>query len=411
MKTNGWIVALAGLVAWPTPVGARTEDVASRITGHWELVSMTIEGQGESEYPYGEDAVGELWYGENGRFAGQVMRRERPAFASGDIGEGTPREIEAAFRGYVAYFGTYEVDASVPEIVHRVRGSLFPNWIGSEQRRLVSFDGESLVLSTPPFPYRGESRRFRAVWRRRDEAEPRPAVGGDLNVAGYLWRQSVEQVIVLNVDPEPFQRFVGDAFRVEVTEGKAVVIFALQDSQTNFMNGDDVGPSRDIHVWVAVEGPRDGDTLAVTGAEKTLETMSWFTLFGGSSHPRLRSSFRSAGLLYEPIEHFSMNHGAAEIRGRVSFDPETSMTWNAKPGAPSAELVGVNHEFYTRDENGKLVCTQVQALLKARAWGSPGTLQVVGGIGSAELIPAGQYPVRVNSYDPIWIRVSLNVPM
>jgi hypothetical protein len=405
------MVALAGLVAWLTPVVAQAEDVASRITGHWELVSMTIEGQGASVYPFGEDAVGELWYDKQGRFAGQVMRRERPVFASGDIGEGTPREIEAAFLGYVAYFGTYDVDESVPAVVHRVRGSLFPNWIGSEQRRLVSFDGESLVLSTPPFAYRGESGRFRAVWKRRLEAEPRPAVRDESNVTGYLWRQSVEQVLVLNVDPEPFQRFVGDVFRVEVTDGKAVVIFVLQDSQTNFMNGDDVGPSKDIHVWVAIEGPRDGETLAVIGAEKTLETMSWFKLFGGSSHPRLRSSFRSAGLLYEPIEHFSMNHGASEIRGRISLDPNTSMTWNAKPGAPSAELVGVNHEFYARDENGKLVCSRVQALLKARAWGSPGTLQVVGGIGPGDLITAGQYRARVNSYDPIWIRVSLNVPM
>lgn len=176
MKTDRWVVALAGLVAWLTPVGAQAEDVARRITGHWELVSMAIEGQGESEYPFGEDAVGELWYDEQGHFAGQVMRRKRPVFASGDLGEGTPQEIEAAFRGYVTYFGTYEIDGSVPEIVHRVRGSLFPNWIGSEQRRRVRFDGEKLVLSTPPFPYRGESRSFRAVWRRRHETEPRSAV-------------------------------------------------------------------------------------------------------------------------------------------------------------------------------------------------------------------------------------------
>jgi hypothetical protein len=30
----------------------------------------------------------------------------------------------------------------------------------------VHFEGEKLVLSTPPFPYRGEQRSFRAVWRR-----------------------------------------------------------------------------------------------------------------------------------------------------------------------------------------------------------------------------------------------------
>lgn len=166
MKSDGWIVCLAGIIAWLTPAADQGGDVASRITGHWELVSVAIVGHGDPEYPFGEDAIGEVWYDQRGHFGGQIMRRGRPWFASGDIGEGTPQEIAAAFRGYVAYFGTYEVDESVPEVVHRVRGSLFPNWIGSEQRRRVHFEGGKLVLSTPPFPYRGEQRSFRAVWRR-----------------------------------------------------------------------------------------------------------------------------------------------------------------------------------------------------------------------------------------------------
>jgi steroid delta-isomerase-like uncharacterized protein len=176
MKKHSWIVLLAGVMTWFMPVRAQDEGVMGRITGHWELASATIVGEGEPDYPFGSDAYGELWYDERGHFGGQIMRRGRPLFESGDIGVGTSQEIDAAFRGYVAYFGTYEVDESVPEIVHRVRGSLFPNWIGTEQRRHVRFDGEKLVLSTPPFPYRGESRRFRAVWKRRHGSEPQPDV-------------------------------------------------------------------------------------------------------------------------------------------------------------------------------------------------------------------------------------------
>ncbi|GEM_PF-6774270 len=40
----------------------------------------------------------------------QIMRSDRPAFASGERLEGTQEEIKAAFEGYFAYYGTYEVN-------------------------------------------------------------------------------------------------------------------------------------------------------------------------------------------------------------------------------------------------------------------------------------------------------------
>ena len=44
--------------------------------------------------------------------------------------------------------------------------SLFPNWVGTDQRRHVAFDGDQLTLSTPPMPFSGRTRVYRAVWRR-----------------------------------------------------------------------------------------------------------------------------------------------------------------------------------------------------------------------------------------------------
>jgi hypothetical protein len=51
----------------------------------------------------------------------------------------------------------------------------------------------------------------------------------------------------------------------------------------------------------------------------------------------------------------------------------------------------------------------VQALLKALAWGSEGTLDVQGDVVPGGLLLVGTHPVKVNSFDPIWIRASLNV--
>lgn len=225
----------------------------------------------------------------------------------------------------------------------------------------------------------------------------------------HLWRQSVEQVIILTAEHQSFQELVGDDFDVIITEGQARLLIVLQDSKINFLNGKEVGPSQDVHIWVSIKGPRSGTEIPVIGAQSTLETMSWFKLFGASSHPQVRSAFANSGLLYEPIEDFSLIHSGPEIRGKVVIGPERSFSWNATAKAPWAELIGVNHDIYTRDQDGKLVATHVQALLKAVAWGSEGTLEVQGDVVPGGLLPTGTRPVKVNSYDPIWIRASLNV--
>lgn len=44
----------------------------------------------------------------------------------------------------MAYAGTYEIDGN--SVVHYVDISLFPNWIGGEQRRIARLDGDRLAL-------------------------------------------------------------------------------------------------------------------------------------------------------------------------------------------------------------------------------------------------------------------------
>jgi len=141
-------------------------DIVRRLSGRWELVSVEVIGGSDTQLPFGDTPLGEVWYGPNRHFTGQIMRSSDLRFGSDDIAQATQQETAAAFRGYLAYFGTFEVDESAQEIIHRVRASLFPNWIGSNQRRRVRFEGERLILETPPFLHEGTDRRFRAVWKR-----------------------------------------------------------------------------------------------------------------------------------------------------------------------------------------------------------------------------------------------------
>lgn len=115
-----------------------------RLVGTWRLVSYeTNQQSGKRGTPYG-DAVGRLDYDERGNMSGQVMRPGRPRV---ELGEGSAQQIRAAYLGYIAYFGTYEVRPDGKSVVHHVQGSLNPAWVGGQQVRAMRFDGDQLVLS------------------------------------------------------------------------------------------------------------------------------------------------------------------------------------------------------------------------------------------------------------------------
>jgi hypothetical protein len=118
--------------------------IKNRLIGSWRLVSYETEEQGRGEgQPYG-DAVGRLSYDENGNMAGQVMR---PGRAKVSLGEGNAQQVRAAYLGYIAYFGTYEVAPDGKSVVHHVQGALNPAWVGGDQVRALRFEGDRLVLS------------------------------------------------------------------------------------------------------------------------------------------------------------------------------------------------------------------------------------------------------------------------
>jgi hypothetical protein len=115
-----------------------------RLIGTWKLVSYETDQQGGTRgKPYG-NAVGRLDYDERGNMSGQVMRPGRPRVERGD---GGAQQVRAAYLGYIAYFGTYEVAPDGESVVHHVQGSLNPAWVGGQQVRKMRIDGDRLVLS------------------------------------------------------------------------------------------------------------------------------------------------------------------------------------------------------------------------------------------------------------------------
>jgi lipocalin-like protein len=139
----------------------------SRFVGTWRLESLSLtEEDGTISYPMGEDPVGYIIYSGDGFMSVGFMRVGRAGFASGDSGQATDEEKIAAAESHMAYCGRYEVLED--RVVHHIEVSSFPNWAGTSQERFFCFEGNRLILTTPPDRVYGKTQTARVVWHRAD---------------------------------------------------------------------------------------------------------------------------------------------------------------------------------------------------------------------------------------------------
>ena len=144
------------------------ENTPPPFVGAWRLVSFELRREDdEIILPFGEAPRGSLLYTPGGRFSYQGHRPDRPHVAAGDQMKSSEEETMLNYRGYVAYYGLWRWEAAEGAVVHRVEGSLFPNWEGREQRRYVRLAGGRLELATPPTQWGGgEIIQACTVWER-----------------------------------------------------------------------------------------------------------------------------------------------------------------------------------------------------------------------------------------------------
>jgi hypothetical protein len=135
------------------------------LVGTWRLISWeNRDVDGDIVYPLGEDAVGYIMYNEDGYTFVAIMRSDRAEFAVGDLLSGSIEEKAYAAGTYVSYCGRYEFRGDT--VIHQVKLSLFPNWVGVEQERLVEVRGNRLTISTRPMLFGGAQRTAHLIWER-----------------------------------------------------------------------------------------------------------------------------------------------------------------------------------------------------------------------------------------------------
>lgn len=131
--------------------------------GTWRLVEFAdLDTDGKWQYRFGERPRGYFVYDATGHVHIQIMMVPPLApFPEANIVNGKLPSAEhalAAYAAYVAYFGTYTVDANKHVLTHHVEGSLAPEFTDTDQPRPFKLEGDRLEI--------GDGKTWRRVLER-----------------------------------------------------------------------------------------------------------------------------------------------------------------------------------------------------------------------------------------------------
>jgi hypothetical protein len=145
------------------------QGLREQLIGAWKLVSYEEKPVDGSPpfYPLSEKPMGIIMYTPDGYMSAQLMKPGRKPFASGDWFKGSPEDYGREATTYIAYSGEFHVDEEAQKLTHSMFVSLFPNWIGQTQPRVVKIEGDSLYLSTAnPIESSGRTVNSYLHWKR-----------------------------------------------------------------------------------------------------------------------------------------------------------------------------------------------------------------------------------------------------
>ncbi len=136
----------AAIFSWSTALAQSTSDVA----GTWTLVSSVTERDGTRTDQFGSGAKGMMVLDADGHFMLTIIGPDLPKFASNNRAGGTPEENKAVVSKSIAMIGTYSVNSGDKTLTFKVDSATFPNWNGTEQKRLLSSSNkDELKYITP----------------------------------------------------------------------------------------------------------------------------------------------------------------------------------------------------------------------------------------------------------------------
>jgi hypothetical protein len=134
-----------------------------RLVGTWRLLSlrMKMEDTGEITEPWGTQPQGRLVLTPEGRLITVTTARDR-------LPPTTDAEAAALLGSMVCYSGKTRMDGNA-RFVTEVDVAWHPSWLGTQQARNFTLDGEFLSIHTDPMThpaYPSRSVSFMLSWQR-----------------------------------------------------------------------------------------------------------------------------------------------------------------------------------------------------------------------------------------------------
>lgn len=142
--------ALFLLLIWAMPLAhAQDQPIQEKshrnpLVGTWSLIRYadTPKG-GEPVHVFGKSPIGQFIFTEDGHMSVHIMHN--PPNPKDAVIDPDP---EACVPGwYCGYFGTYTVNAKEHFWVTHVLGGNIPAYIGTDQKRIFTIEGNQLVIS------------------------------------------------------------------------------------------------------------------------------------------------------------------------------------------------------------------------------------------------------------------------
>ncbi len=135
--------------------------------GSWWLQSRedrSLDGSPRPEPTLGADALGILTYA-NGKFSAQFMKRDRTEVINILNDQGGLNNT-GAVDGYDAFFGSYSVNKTTGEVLHRLEGALSADNVGMEVTRRLEVIGNELTIQVETTAMNGEPVVRTLTWKR-----------------------------------------------------------------------------------------------------------------------------------------------------------------------------------------------------------------------------------------------------
>jgi hypothetical protein len=148
LRTTVGALAYAVISLPPGHAVGQQKALAEQLVGTWVVVSNdTVSSDGSRVPTFGLHPKGIAIFDASGRCVVQFVNTDIPNFASNNRLQGTPEENKAAVGGSISVFGTYAVNEINRTVVIHVDAGSYPNWNGTDQKRIVAINGDEVTLT------------------------------------------------------------------------------------------------------------------------------------------------------------------------------------------------------------------------------------------------------------------------